>query len=194
MIVETGERVLRRVRGVMERRVVTDEDDLDSLETEDAIGLRPPPVVADRHSHDAAESAPGSKPLGARLEVTPLEVLEPPPGLVLRVSGNVDLAVFPHDRAVALDEDLGVVVMPVRRELGVAERKADAQPLRLVEERPRRGIRHLRLEEGVDFGLRLEKPAGEEGGERELGIDHELGALLGGAMEEGEESFHDLDP
>ena len=81
----------------------------------------------------------------------------------------------PTTRAVALDEDLRVVVLVVG-ELRVAERKADAEALRFVEERLRRGRRHLAFEERVDVGLVLEVPAGEEGRERELGIDDQLRA------------------
>ena len=40
----------------------------------------------------------------------------------------------------------------------------------------RLGPGHLALEEGVDLPLILHPPAREEGGERELGKDHEIAA------------------
>src|SRR3972149_5171777 len=176
MVVKRGEDVLARIGSVVDRGVVADEDHLDSLEPENAIGLGPTAVVADRHPHDPAESTPHGKAVGAGLEVAPFEVLEPSPGLVLLVSRKVDLAILPDDSAVALDEDLGVVVMSVRGELGVAKTKTHTELFRLVEERPRRRPRHLALEEGVDLTRVLHVPAGEERRERELGEHDEIRA------------------
>ena len=91
-------------------------------------------------------------------------------------AGQVDLAVLADDFAVGADEDRGVEA--ARRsvllaELRVAEVEPDAEPLRLVEERPGRGVRHLVLEPGVDLVLRVVEPAREERGERKLRIDDE---------------------
>jgi len=68
----------------------------------------------------------------------------------------------------------------------------DAEPPRLVEQRPRLGPRHLALEERVDLRLVLHPPAGEERGEGQLGEGHEIGAPAVGLGEEGEQALHDL--
>ena len=57
--------------------------------------------------------------------------------------------------------------------LGIAEVEGDTEGSGLLEERPGLGARHLRLEERVRLGV-VEQPAGEERGQRELRIDHEV--------------------
>jgi len=47
---------------------------------------------------------------------------------------------------------------------------------RAVEQRLHRRIRHVALEPGVDFGLALNIPAREEGRQRQLWIDDQIGA------------------
>ena len=51
---------------------------------------------------------------------------------------------------------------------------------RLLEERLRRRPRHLRLVEGIELGLVLQRPAGEEGRERQLGKGDEVAAEADG--------------
>src|SRR3990172_6303156 len=194
MVTKRGEDVLARIGRVVKRGIVADEDHLDSLEAENAVGLGPAAVVADRHPHDPVESAPHGKAVGAGLEVAPFEVLEPSPGLVLFVSRKMNLAILPDDPAVALDENLGVVVVPVGGELGVAETKTHTELLRLVEEKPRRRPRHLALEERVDLTRVLHVPAGEERRERELGEDDEIASAFLRAREQREHPLYDLRP
>ena len=134
--------------------------------------------------HMPIEAAHGARHRPAEiadLEIALLEVLEGAPGLVLGMARQVDLAVFQRDRARLVDQDRGVeaaraAVLP--RQLGEAEIEADAERLRLVEQR--RGLvrRHLALEERVDLVLVLHPPAREERGERELGKHDEIAAVL----------------
>src|SRR3712207_7593796 len=63
---------------------------------------------------------------------------------------------------------------PLGGELGVAEGHRDAVLLGALEQRARRGVRHLALEPEVGLGAVLVAPAREEGGERELRIDDEV--------------------
>ena len=67
----------------------------------------------------------------------------------------------------------GFLALPC--ELRVAEVKGDAEGGGLLEERPGLGAGHFRLEERVDLGI-VEQPARKERGQRELRIDHEVGA------------------
>src|SRR4029450_92986 len=94
----------RRGRGVVARRVLADAHQLDALQTEHAVRLRPAPVVADEHADGAAERRVHGKAEVAGLEVALLEVLEPPPRLVLTMAGEVDLAVPAYLGAVGTHE------------------------------------------------------------------------------------------
>jgi hypothetical protein len=102
-------------------------------------------------------------------------VLERGLGLVLGVARQVDLAVLADHRAVGADEDRGIEAPPLRGELGIAEVEADAELLRLLEQRLRFFRGHVALEElRIDLALIIHPPARKERGERELGKHHEL--------------------
>ena len=72
----------------------------------------------------------------------------------------------------------------------IAEIEADAELLRLVEQRLRLGPGHLALVVAVELGLVLDQPAREEGGERELGEDDELGAPALGLAHQRDQPPH----
>ena len=106
-------------------RVVAEHDHLDALQPHHPVGLGPAAVVAHRHAEDAAHGAPHREAEIARLEIALLQVLERPLGIELGMAGQVHLAVLADDLAVAVDQDRGVVVVPVGGQLGVAEIEAD---------------------------------------------------------------------
>ena len=81
--------------------------------------------------------------------------------------------------------------MAVGGELGITERNPNAILGGLLEQRPRRGIRHLPLEPGVDLRLFGHVPAREERGERKLRIDDEVALLRLGLIEQVEHAPHD---
>ena len=183
------------IRRVVDRRVVAAQDQLDALQPHHPVRLRPPPVVADHHADEAAERPPHAEALRPGLEVVALGVLERPVRLVLLVPRQVDLAVAGDDRAVALDEDLGVVAVAHAvgiglGQLGVAEAEADAEAARLVEQRLRLGPRHRGLVEVVELGDVGDEPAGEERRQRQLGEHDEVAAPVGRL---GQQREHPLD-
>ena len=162
---------------VLTRRVEAERDDLGALEREHAECFRPAPIVADQHAADRVHEPPDAKAEVADLEVLLLEVLERRLRFVVRVAGQVHLAVLADQAAVRADEDRRVVAVIVRRELGVADVEADAELARLVEQRPRLRARHFALEiAAVDLRRILHPPAREERGEGELREDDKPGA------------------
>ena len=108
LVVEPRMLVVVGRRRVVQRRVVAEHHHLDALQAHDAVGLRPAPVVADAHAHDAAEGAADREAEIADLEIALLQMLERALRLVLGVAGQMDLAVLADDAAVALDQDRGV--------------------------------------------------------------------------------------
>ena len=80
--------------------------------------------------------------------------------------------------------------MAIGRELSVTEGQSDAVLGSLLEQRTRRRIGYLALEPGIDFRLIGHVPAREEGGERELRIDHEVTRLRLGPIEQIEHTPH----
>ena len=163
----------------MDRRVVAEQHDFHPLQPHHPVGLRPPPVVADAHAHPAVEGIEDRKAEIAGLEVRFLEVLEGPVRLVVRVPGQVHLAVLPGDAAGGVDENRCIEApFPVSfpGELGVPEVEPDFELPAQLEERHGRPARHFRFVEGVELRLVLHPPSGKEGGERELREDHESGA------------------
>ena len=171
---------VRRLEGeaVERRRVVADQHQLHALQAKHAEGLGPAPVVADQHADAAAQRLPHREAEVAHLEIALLQVLELALGLVLGVAGQVDLAILADDRARIVDQDgrveaAGFPALPCK--LRVAEVKGDAEGGGLLEERPGLRAGHLRLEERIHLGV-VEQPARKERGQRELRIDHEVGA------------------
>src|SRR5215472_15369096 len=197
LVVEEPEGVVLGRGRVVHGRVVAEENHLDVLQAHHAVRLRPPPVVADAHAEEAAEGAPHAEAEVAHLEVALLEMLEGPPRLVLRVSGQVHLPVLAHDRPRLVDEDRRVVAVyrPVLDgELGVAETEAEAEPPSLVEERARLRTRHFPLEEAVDLRLILREPAREEGRQGQLGEHDEIAPMGARPMQVLDEPLDDLRP
>ena len=97
--------VLAGVRHEVDRRVVTAEDHLHTLQPHHAVGLRPAAVVADGHADEAAEHPPHAEAEIAHVEVTLLEVLERPRRLGLGMPRQVDLAVLADDASCGIDQD-----------------------------------------------------------------------------------------
>src|SRR5439155_14488791 len=86
-------------------RIEAEHDEVGALERHDAISLRPAAVVANRHSDCAPECFPDGKAKIAVSKIELLEVLERQGGVVDRAAWHMDLAVFPDDPTVPLDQD-----------------------------------------------------------------------------------------
>src|SRR5262249_62153551 len=92
---------------------------------------------------------------------------------------QMDLPVLADDAPPLVHEDARVespLVSALGDQLGIAEVESDLEPLRLLEQRPRLGARHLALVEGVDLRLVAQHPAREERRQRQLGIDDQVEA------------------
>jgi hypothetical protein len=195
-VVEALQDVLARIWGVVDRRVVAAEDQLDALQTHHSIGLGPAAVVADHHPDEPAERRPHAESVRPRLEEVALGVLERAVRLVILVARQVHLAVPGDDGTVALDEDLRVVpVAPavdrVRLgQLGVPQAEADAEPPGIVEQRLRLRPRHRPLVVVVELGDVVDEPAGEERRQRQLGEHDELAATLVAGAQKHPQPFH----
>src|SRR5258708_3594920 len=107
--------------GIDRGRVVADQHHLDALQAHDAIGLRPPPVVADRHAKDTAKRTPDVETEITRLEVALLQMLERALGIELRMTRKMNLAVSSDDPSGSIRQDAGVEIVPVRCQFGIAE-------------------------------------------------------------------------
>jgi hypothetical protein len=90
---EALQNVLGWIRDIMNRCVVSTQDEFHSLETHLAIRLRPTPVIADHHAHEPAEGSPHSETFGTGFKVIALGVLEGATGFIVLMSGNVHLVV-----------------------------------------------------------------------------------------------------
>src|SRR5207244_5783651 len=165
-------------------RVVSDENDLGTLEREAAIALGVAAVLADR---DPDPGAGGIEDLVARVavgEVVGLEDLGEAVG-GLR-AGQVDLAEGPAESAVPIGEERGVEVFPPRL-LAEAHMHRDPRLGRAAQEWLERLRRHFRLEELVEVGADL---LGEVRRERHLGIGDQHDAF---SDRLGEQAQHALD-
>src|SRR5882672_11887014 len=107
--------------GIDRGRVVADQHHLDTLQTHDAIGLRPAAVIADRHAKDAAKRAPDLEAEIAGLEIALLQMLKGAFRIELRMARQVNLAVFTDNPSGFIGEDGGVEMMPIRRQFSIAE-------------------------------------------------------------------------
>ena len=124
-------------------------------------------------------------------------MLERAVGLVRLVTGQVNLAVPGDDRAVTLDEHLGVEAMPCAAgigigQLGVAEAEPDATPAGLVEQRLGVRTRHRRLVEVVELGDVLDEPPREERRQRQLREHDELATPLVSLDEQRQQPLDDV--
>src|SRR5882762_3285428 len=100
--------------GIDRGRVVADQHHLDALQAHDAIGLRPAPIVADRHAKDTAERAPDVETEITRLEVALLQMLECAFSIELRMTRQMNLAVSSDNPSGSIRQDAGVEIVPVR--------------------------------------------------------------------------------
>ncbi len=90
------------------------------------------------------------------------------------VAGEMNLAVLADHPPLPVDDDRGVVMTDLlvfQGQLRIAEAKANLQALGFLEQRGGIRPRHLALEEAVDLLLVFHPPAGEERGQRDLGVD-----------------------
>ena len=95
------------------------------------------------------------------------------------MTGQVDFTVATDDPTVALDEDRGVVAVEralLLGQLGITQIEANTELGGEIEERPGLRARHLAFEEAIDLLLVGHPITREEGRQRELGEDDELGA------------------
>src|SRR5205823_2380442 len=69
-------RPLLALLGIDRGGVVTDQHHLNTLQAHHAVGLRPAPIIADRHAKNATERTPDVETEIARLEVALLQMLE----------------------------------------------------------------------------------------------------------------------
>src|ERR1700676_2063942 len=156
MVVELAKAVDVAMAGVVEGRVVAEHDHLDALQAHDAIGLGPPPVVADAHAHDPAKAAPDLEAIITGLEIAFFQMLVDAVGLRLGMARQMHLAVFANDVSGAVNQDRGVeptLAALFLHEFGIAKIEANAELLSLVEERLRVRTRHRALKIAVEFGL-----------------------------------------
>src|SRR5438477_1778756 len=182
------------VMDVLDRGVVAERDDLDALQSHDAVGLGPAPVVADAHAHDGALHAPDAEAFVPDIEIALLQMLKWRLRQMLGMAGEMDLAVPADDAAIGINEDRRVV-MPrlalLLGQLGIAEIKADAELLREIEQRPRLRARHIALEIAVDLGLVGHPIAREERRQCQLGKDDKLDAGAVCLAQQGAEPLDD---
>jgi hypothetical protein len=82
------------------------------------------------------------------------------------------LAIAAENVAVAIDQDCAIVAATIRRQLGIADIKADAERMRAIEQRLDGRVRHAALEILVEH-LAFEEPAWKEGRKRKLRKHHE---------------------
>jgi hypothetical protein len=119
-------------------------------------------------------------------------VLEGAVRLVLLVAGQVDLAEVGDDRAVPLDQDLGVVAVPDAvgigfGQLGIPEAEPEAEPAGLVEQHLRLRPRHGGLVEMVELGDVVDEPPGEERRQAQLGVHDQVAPAVVALLEQGEQ-------
>src|SRR6058998_1098548 len=167
-------------------RVVSDENDLCTLEREATVALGVTAVLTDR---DSDPGAGGVEDLVAGVavgEVVGLEDLGEAVG-GLR-AGQVDLAEGPAESAVPIGQERAIEVFPLGL-LAEAHVHRDPRLGRAPQERLERLGRHLGLEELVEVGADL---LGEVRRERHLGVRDQLDALLHRLLEQAQHPLDDL--
>ena len=191
-IVEALERILAWVGRVVLRRVVTDQDQLGTVQREHPVGLRPAAVVTGGHPDNAAERVPRIERI-AGFEVAAFEMLELPPRLMFTMTGQMDLVVRADDRTVAFNKDLGVEATPIGGELGVPEAEPHLEFGGTREKALGLGPGHLGLVERVEIelGIALDVPAGEEGRECEFWEGDQFGTLAVGLLKKTDQTVDD---
>ena len=117
-------------------------------------------------------------------------MLVAPLRLVLDMARQVHFAIFGDDLGLPVSQDLGVEMPPFRRQLGVAKADRNTRLARPVEQRLRRRVRHRGFEPCINVGLILHHPAGEEGGERQLGKHHQIAFRRDGLIEQRHHARH----
>src|SRR4051794_40196884 len=167
---------------VMERRVVAQQNHLNTLQPHDSIGLGPAPIIANAHSNHAAESSRYRESKVADLEIRFLQMLESAPRLVVGMARQVNFAILECPVALFIDEDRGVeapYLASFFRQLCIAQSESDTDLLCFFEQRRRLDRGHLAFEEQIDVGLFFKMPAWEKCREGKLGICDDIapGAL-----------------
>ena len=102
------------------------------------------------------------------------------------MSGKVDFPIFPDNPGLGIGQDLGVEMLPLRRQFRIAKRHCDAVIARPLEQRRCGSIGHGSLEPAIDLGLILKIPARKEGGQAELGKDDEFASGAVGFIQQGD--------
>ena len=102
------------------------------------------------------------------------------------MTGQMGLAVFADDVAVAVGEDRGVEMAPLGCQLGIAERDRNLRLAGGGKERRGGGIGHFAFEPLVDLGLIFHVPAREKRGQAEFGKHHEITARPFGLLQQGD--------
>jgi hypothetical protein len=109
----------------------------------------------------------------------------------LRMTGQVNLAVFADNFSGLVGEDTGVEMMPIRRQFSIAKIHCNLVVGGSLKQQPCRRIRHLALEPGVDLCLILRVPARKERGECELRIDDQISAPRLGFIHQRDHALDD---
>ncbi|MNT39751.1 hypothetical protein D3C72_1760230 [compost metagenome] len=111
--------------------------------------------------------------------------------LVVRVPGQVDLAVLADDPGAAVHQDGGVELAAFRRQFGIAQVEADAQFARRVEQRLHVGVGHGLLEKALHRFRVFHPVARKERRQRQLGKHHELRLAGRGFAHHLDQAAHD---
>src|SRR5262249_56454895 len=123
---------------VVPRRVVAEQDHFDALEPHHTVGFRPAPIIANAHAEVGVHRSPHTPAQVSDLEVALFQMLKRAPGLVFGVPGQMDLAILADDAAALVDQDRAVeavAALTAAFEFGKAQIEAEAQALRLAEQR-----------------------------------------------------------
>ena len=172
-------RAFRRY-GIVHWRVVTQHHQVHVLHAHDAPGFGPAAVVAQAHAHHPTHGAKDRKAQIANLEITLFQMLPGPFRFIRRMAGQMHFAVLADDFGLLVDQDGGVeaplLVVVIKKHLGITKIKADAQFLGQIEQGLglRRG--HRGLVKGVQLRLVLDMPARKKRRQRHFWINHETGA------------------
>src|SRR5438105_6133362 len=171
-------------------RVIAQGNDIHALQAHDANRLWPAPIIADAKTDLCVHGPPDLEAVIADVEEFFLQMLKGRFGLVLRMAGQVDLAIASDDAPGPVHQDGGIESLTAFGELGIAEVKANAEFFGFVEQWAHRGIRHRLLEKAfVSFCL-LHPVAREKRGERQFREHHTSGTASGSVAQQGKQALH----
>ena len=112
---------------------------------------------------------------------------------MLKVAGNMNFSVLADDAACAVDENSAVVLHQralLLSQLGITEVKAHAQLPGEFKQRQRFSTGHAALEIAVQLVPVFEIPARKKGGQRQFGIDDDMGAQAMCLTHHGAQALH----